>query len=146
MMNDTESHFNISIQLFSESNFTIISFSTFDLLQIYFYPQHLNLHLCSSTFKASYLIFGSLCQLYIESSLKFFKKKNLLILLSHVEFGIAYDSFTAISFFRINNAKFCLHFTKLLRYNNGHSKHPLPTAQKKIIQMDITRCSTPKSE
>ena len=28
----------------------------------------------------------------------------------------------------------------------GHSKHPLPTTQEKILHMDITRWSTPKSE
>ena len=64
------------------------------------------MHLCSITFKASYFIFGSLCQLYIQSPLKFFKKKNLLIPLSHVEFGIAYDSFTAISFSELTMPSF----------------------------------------
>ena len=28
----------------------------------------------------------------------------------------------------------------------GHSKHPLPTTQGKILHMDNTRCSTPKSD
>ena len=28
----------------------------------------------------------------------------------------------------------------------GHSKHPLPTTQKKTLYMDITRWSTPKSD
>ena len=28
----------------------------------------------------------------------------------------------------------------------GHSKHPLPTTQEKILHMDITRWSTPKSD
>ena len=28
----------------------------------------------------------------------------------------------------------------------GHSKHPLPTTQEKTLHMDITRCSTPKSD
>ena len=28
----------------------------------------------------------------------------------------------------------------------GHSKHPLPTTQKKTLHMDITRWSTPKSD
>ena len=27
-----------------------------------------------------------------------------------------------------------------------HSKHPLPTTQEKTLHMDITRCSTPKSD
>ena len=34
----------------------------------------------------------------------------------------------------------------LPRKCTGHSKHPLPTTQKKTLQMDITRWSTPKSE
>ena len=32
------------------------------------------------------------------------------------------------------------------RKHTGHSKHPLPTTQEKILHMDITRCSTPKSD
>ena len=28
----------------------------------------------------------------------------------------------------------------------GHNKHPLPTTQEKILHMDITRWSTPKSD
>ena len=28
----------------------------------------------------------------------------------------------------------------------GHSKHPLPTTQEKMLHMDITRWSTPKSD
>ena len=28
----------------------------------------------------------------------------------------------------------------------GHSKHPLPRTQEKTLHMDITRCSTPKSD
>ena len=28
----------------------------------------------------------------------------------------------------------------------GHSKHPLPTTQEKVLHMDITRWSTPKSD
>ena len=32
----------------------------------------------------------------------------------------------------------------LPRESTGHSKHPLPTTQKKILHMDITRWSTPK--
>ena len=28
----------------------------------------------------------------------------------------------------------------------GHSKHPLPTTQEKILHMDITRWPTPKSD
>ena len=32
------------------------------------------------------------------------------------------------------------------RERTGHSKHPLPTTQEKILHMDITRWSTPKSE
>ena len=28
----------------------------------------------------------------------------------------------------------------------GHSKHPLPTTQEKILHIDITRWSTPKSD
>ena len=34
----------------------------------------------------------------------------------------------------------------LPRECTGHSKHPLPTTQKKTIHMDITRWSTPKSD
>ena len=34
----------------------------------------------------------------------------------------------------------------LPREHTGHSKHPLPTTQEKILHMDITRWSTPKSE
>ena len=34
----------------------------------------------------------------------------------------------------------------LPRECTGHSKHPLPTTQEKILYMDITRCSTPKSD
>ena len=30
--------------------------------------------------------------------------------------------------------------------HTGHSKHPLPTTQEKILHMDITRWSTPKSD
>ena len=33
-----------------------------------------------------------------------------------------------------------------LRELTGHSKHPLPTTQKKTLHMDITRWSTPKSD
>ena len=32
------------------------------------------------------------------------------------------------------------------RERTGHSKHPLPTTQEKILYMDITRWSTPKSD
>ena len=32
------------------------------------------------------------------------------------------------------------------RQHTGHSKHPLPTTQEKILHMDITRWSTPKSD
>ena len=34
----------------------------------------------------------------------------------------------------------------LPRKCTGHSKHPLPTTQKKSLHMDITRWSTPKSD
>ena len=34
----------------------------------------------------------------------------------------------------------------LPRECTGHSKHPLPTTQEKILHMDITRWSTPKSD
>ena len=34
----------------------------------------------------------------------------------------------------------------LPRKCTGHSKHPLPTTQKKTLYMDITRWSTPKSD
>ena len=34
----------------------------------------------------------------------------------------------------------------LPREHTGHSKHPLPTTQEKILHMDITRQSTPKSD
>ena len=34
----------------------------------------------------------------------------------------------------------------LPRECTGHSKHPLPTTQEKTLHMDITRCSTPKSD
>ena len=34
----------------------------------------------------------------------------------------------------------------LPKESTGHSKHPLPTTQKKTIHMDITRWSTPKSD
>ena len=34
----------------------------------------------------------------------------------------------------------------LPRKCTGHSKHPLPTTQKKTLHMDITRWSTPKSD
>ena len=34
----------------------------------------------------------------------------------------------------------------LPRECTGHSKHPLPTTQKKTLHMDITRWSTPKSD
>ena len=34
----------------------------------------------------------------------------------------------------------------LPRKCTGHSKHPLPTTQEKTLHMDITRCSTPKSD
>ena len=34
----------------------------------------------------------------------------------------------------------------LPRERTGHSKHPLPTTQKKTLHMDITRWSTPKSD
>ena len=34
----------------------------------------------------------------------------------------------------------------LPREHMGHSKHPLPTTQEKILHMDITRWSTPKSD
>ena len=34
----------------------------------------------------------------------------------------------------------------LPREHTGHSKHPLPTTQEKILHMDITRRSTPKSD
>ena len=34
----------------------------------------------------------------------------------------------------------------LPREFTGHSKHPLPTTQEKILHMDITRWSTPKSD
>ena len=34
----------------------------------------------------------------------------------------------------------------LPRERTGHSKHPLPTTQEKALHMDITRCSTPKSD
>ena len=36
--------------------------------------------------------------------------------------------------------------TVLPRERTGHSKHPLPTTQEKILHMDITRWSTPKSD
>ena len=36
--------------------------------------------------------------------------------------------------------------TVLPRECAGHSKHPLPTAQEKILHIDITRWSTPKSD
>ena len=35
--------------------------------------------------------------------------------------------------------------TVLPRECTGHSKHPLPTTQEKILHMDITRWSIPKS-
>ena len=34
----------------------------------------------------------------------------------------------------------------LPRKCTGHNKHPLPTTQEKTLHMDITRCSTPKSD
>ena len=34
----------------------------------------------------------------------------------------------------------------LPREHTGHSKHPLPTTQEKILHMDISRWSTPKSD
>ena len=34
----------------------------------------------------------------------------------------------------------------LPRERTGHSKHPLPTTQKKTLHMNITRWSTPKSD
>ena len=34
----------------------------------------------------------------------------------------------------------------LPRESTGHSKHPLPTTQEKILPMDTTRWSTPKSD
>ena len=34
----------------------------------------------------------------------------------------------------------------LPRERTGHSKHPLPTTQEKILHIDITRWSTPKSD
>ena len=34
----------------------------------------------------------------------------------------------------------------LPREHTGHSKHPVPTTQEKILHMDITRRSTPKSD
>ena len=34
----------------------------------------------------------------------------------------------------------------LPRERTGHSKYPLPTTQEKTLHMDITRCSTPKSD
>ena len=34
----------------------------------------------------------------------------------------------------------------LPRERTGHSKHPLPTTQRKTLHMDITRWSTPKSD
>ena len=34
----------------------------------------------------------------------------------------------------------------LPRKCTGHSKHPLPTTQKKTLHMDFTRWSTPKSD
>ena len=34
----------------------------------------------------------------------------------------------------------------LPRERPGHSKHPLPATQEKILHMDITRWSTPKSD
>ena len=34
----------------------------------------------------------------------------------------------------------------LPREHTGHSKHPLPTTQKKTLHMDITRWPTPKSD
>ena len=34
----------------------------------------------------------------------------------------------------------------LARERTGYSKHPLPTTQEKILHMDITRWSTPKSD
>ena len=36
--------------------------------------------------------------------------------------------------------------TDLPREHTGHSKHPLPTTQEKMLHMDITRWSTPKSD
>ena len=36
--------------------------------------------------------------------------------------------------------------TVLPRELTGHSKHPLPTTKEKILHMDITRWSTPKSD
>ena len=36
--------------------------------------------------------------------------------------------------------------TVLPRERTGHSKHPLPTTQEKILHMDITRWSIPKSD
>ena len=36
--------------------------------------------------------------------------------------------------------------TVLPRERTGNSKHPLPTTQEKTLHMDITRCSTPKSD
>lgn len=62
------------------------------MLKIYF------LSLCSSIFKVSCFVFGSLCQLYSESPSMFFKKKKkqkkkLLIPLNHVVPGVAYDFF-----------------------------------------------------
>ena len=35
---------------------------------------------------------------------------------------------------------------ELPRECTGHSKHPLPTTQEKTLHMDITRCSTLKSD
>ena len=34
----------------------------------------------------------------------------------------------------------------LPKERTGHSKHPLPTTQEKTLHMDITRCSTQKSD
>ena len=34
----------------------------------------------------------------------------------------------------------------LPRECTGHSKHSLPTTQEKTLHIDITRCSTPKSD
>ena len=36
--------------------------------------------------------------------------------------------------------------TVLPRERTAHSKHPLPTTQEKILHVDITRWSTPKSD
>ena len=36
--------------------------------------------------------------------------------------------------------------TEFCREHTGHSKHPLPTTQEKILHMDITRWSIPKSD